>query len=132
MISLHSKQVMIQLHCKQVLIGIHFYNYSLRWQGRQYKFFNLFLIGCFGTYEIHLSIFCIAANTHNNIMEMEKAVPYFLQMCANHCYYSGNRGLRILQASIPPFQDVHDPCLHEGTFKNELFFNVDTLFRCVS
>ena len=48
---------------------------------------------------------------------MEKKVPSFHKMCASPCYYSGNRWLRNIQASTPPFTDVHGPHLHEGTSK---------------
>jgi hypothetical protein len=50
---------------------------------------------------------------------MEKKVPSFHKMCASPCYYSGNRWLRNIQASTPPFTDVHGPHLHEGTSKHE-------------
>ena len=42
-------------------------------------------------------------------MQMEKKVRSLLKMCASTFYYSGNRWLRIIQASTPLFTDVPGP-----------------------
>ena len=43
-------------------------------------------------------------------------------MCASRCRYSGNSGLRNLQASTRPITEVHGPFFHEGTSKHEDLF----------
>ena len=61
-------------------------------------------------------------------MEKEMKVPYFFTKCASPCYYPGNSSLRNIQAPTPPFTDIHDACLHEGTFTYEHLFGCLTVY----
>ena len=52
----------------------------------------------------------------------------FLKICASPCYYLGNRQLRNVQSSTPPFTDVYGPLFHEGTSKHEGVFKSLTVY----